>query len=146
MSCPDELTLSIYADGELPEARARRVAAHLEGCASCRALVASLEQENAVLMEALGEEEAVDGAADAIYEESESEDAVYNGGNAGEVVYADAYESYDEAWFGILAEVDASDNAEWEGKDAHDEHEGDGTEDGGEESAFGIGFAGFVEE
>jgi len=67
MSCPDELALSIYADGELPEARARRVAAHLEGCASCRALVASLEQENAVLMEALGEEEAValswDGAA-----------------------------------------------------------------------------------
>src|SRR5210317_2032345 len=59
MSCPDELALSIYADGELPEARARRVAAHLEGCASCRALLASLEQENAVLMEALGEEEAV---------------------------------------------------------------------------------------
>lgn len=55
MSCPDELTLSIYADGELPGAEARHVAAHLKGCATCKALLASLQQENAVLTEALGE-------------------------------------------------------------------------------------------
>ena len=59
MSCPDELTLSIYADGELPEAGARRVTTHLEGCASCRALLASLELENAVIRESLGEDEGV---------------------------------------------------------------------------------------
>jgi len=59
MSCPTELTLSIYADGELPEHEAHRIVAHLETCASCRALFTALEQENAVLMEVLGEEEAV---------------------------------------------------------------------------------------
>jgi cytoskeletal protein CcmA (bactofilin family) len=59
MSCPNELTLSIYADGELPAEEAHRVVDHLEGCADCRALFAALEQENAVLMEVLGEEEAV---------------------------------------------------------------------------------------
>jgi anti-sigma factor RsiW/cytoskeletal protein CcmA (bactofilin family) len=59
MSCPTELTLSIYADGELPAEEARRVVAHLETCPGCRALSAALEQENAVLMEVLGEEEPV---------------------------------------------------------------------------------------
>ncbi len=59
MSCPDELTLSIYADGELAEASAGRVVAHLEECARCRSLFASLEQENAVLRQTLGQEEAV---------------------------------------------------------------------------------------
>ena len=53
MSCPNELTLSIHADGELPQAEARAVAAHLEGCASCRALSASLEQETVLLSEVL---------------------------------------------------------------------------------------------
>jgi anti-sigma factor RsiW len=59
MSCPDELTLSIYADGELATAEARGVADHLQACADCGALLASLQQENLVLKAALGEEEAV---------------------------------------------------------------------------------------
>ncbi|MDH3656219.1 MAG: zf-HC2 domain-containing protein [Myxococcales bacterium] len=59
MSCPTELTLSIYADGELPEHEAHRIVAHLEACAACSALFTALEQENVVLMEVLGEEEAV---------------------------------------------------------------------------------------
>jgi len=59
MSCPTELTLSIHADRELPEHEAHRIVAHLEACGSCRALFKTLEQENVVLMEALGEEEAV---------------------------------------------------------------------------------------
>lgn len=59
MSCPTELTLSIHADGELSEQEAHRVIAHLEACPDCRASFAGLERENAVLMEALGEEEAV---------------------------------------------------------------------------------------
>ncbi|MGB5523985.1 MAG: zf-HC2 domain-containing protein, partial [Polyangiales bacterium] len=59
MSCPTELTLSIYADGELPEHEAHRIVAHLEACATCSALFTALEQENVVLMEVLGEEETV---------------------------------------------------------------------------------------
>ena len=59
MTCPTELTLSTYADGELPEDEAHRIVAHLDTCAACSALLASLEEENAVLMEVLGEEEAV---------------------------------------------------------------------------------------
>lgn len=58
MSCPTELTLSIYADGELAEHEAHHIVAHLETCAACMTLFTALEQENAVLMEALGEEEA----------------------------------------------------------------------------------------
>ena len=59
MSCPDELTLSIYADDELPASEAGSVAAHIEGCATCRTLFASLRQENALLMEVLSEEPAI---------------------------------------------------------------------------------------
>ncbi len=59
MSCPTELTLSIYADGELPEHEAHRIVAHLQACATCSALFTALERENVVLMEVLGEEEAV---------------------------------------------------------------------------------------
>ncbi len=64
MSCPTELTLSIYADGELPIEDARRVQAHVEGCAGCQTLFSALEQENAVLIEVLGEEQAT--AADLV--------------------------------------------------------------------------------
>ena len=59
MSCPTELTLSIYADGELPEDEAHRIVAHLEACATCSALFTALEHENVVLMQLLGEEETV---------------------------------------------------------------------------------------
>ncbi|NNE18538.1 MAG: hypothetical protein HKN10_08690 [Myxococcales bacterium] len=59
MSCPTELTLSIHADGELPEHETHRIVAHLKTCATCRALFTALEQENALLMEVLGEEESV---------------------------------------------------------------------------------------
>jgi hypothetical protein len=59
MSCPDELGLSIYVDGELPEAEAREVEAHLGGCARCQSLLGALRQENALLREVLGEEELV---------------------------------------------------------------------------------------
>lgn len=58
MTCPDELTLSIYADGELSPGEAQPIAAHLEGCATCGALLGSLEQENVVLRGALREEAA----------------------------------------------------------------------------------------
>ena len=38
---PSERTLSRYGDGDLAGLRARRVAAHLEGCTACRTVVAS---------------------------------------------------------------------------------------------------------
>jgi hypothetical protein len=41
---PSERTLSRYSDGELTGLRAKRVAAHLEGCADCRAVVASFRE------------------------------------------------------------------------------------------------------
>ena len=57
MSCPDELTLCVHADRELSTEEALRVAHHLETCADCRALLASLEQENTALRGALCEQE-----------------------------------------------------------------------------------------
>jgi hypothetical protein len=43
MKCLDEGTLQAYLDSELPEARIRRAADHLEGCAHCRERLARLE-------------------------------------------------------------------------------------------------------
>ena len=57
MSCPDELTLCMHSDRELSADEASHVAHHLETCAHCRALLASLEQESAVLSRALREQE-----------------------------------------------------------------------------------------
>ena len=59
MSCPDELGLSIYADGELPEAEALELEAHVGRCVSCQVLLGALRQENVLLREALGEDVAV---------------------------------------------------------------------------------------
>lgn len=59
MSCPTELTLSIHADGELPPNEAQHVAAHVRGCPQCRVLFRALQQENAVLTQALHEEDVV---------------------------------------------------------------------------------------
>lgn len=36
MSCPQDLALSAYADGELPPAEASRLERHVQGCAACR--------------------------------------------------------------------------------------------------------------
>ena len=41
---PNALTLSRFSDGDLPAWRAKRVAAHLEACAVCRAVVASMRE------------------------------------------------------------------------------------------------------
>lgn len=58
MSCPNELMLSMYADGELPADQARNVVVHLKACAHCQALAGALRQENALLKEVLAEEAA----------------------------------------------------------------------------------------
>ncbi len=55
MSCFSELTYSIYADRELPEAEAREVELHLATCFRCRQLVAELRAENELLSAALQE-------------------------------------------------------------------------------------------
>ena len=51
--CPSELTLSIYADGELSGDEAARVGRHLDGCAACATLLRSVEGENEMLREVL---------------------------------------------------------------------------------------------
>ncbi|HEY6292295.1 MAG TPA: zf-HC2 domain-containing protein [Terriglobia bacterium] len=47
-----ELTYSMYVDRELPEPERLRVQEHLARCEACRRLVAALEAENRVLLEA----------------------------------------------------------------------------------------------
>ena len=55
MTCADDLTLSIDADGELPLAKAEELRSHLAGCPSCRARSAALKTESASLTAALRE-------------------------------------------------------------------------------------------
>lgn len=53
MSCPSELTLSIYADGELATAERRPLEAHLIRCEGCRGRVLALREEAELLGNAL---------------------------------------------------------------------------------------------
>jgi len=53
MSCPSEYTCSLYCDGELAPAEAQALELHLEGCRACRAQVAALGGEAALLREVL---------------------------------------------------------------------------------------------
>jgi cytoskeletal protein CcmA (bactofilin family) len=53
MRCPDDFTLSQYADGELPENETRKLAAHFEVCAGCRNRAQAFEAENHLLAESL---------------------------------------------------------------------------------------------
>ncbi len=53
MSCPRQLTLSIYADGELRAAEAARLERHLDGCTGCADRVAGLLREAGLLRAAL---------------------------------------------------------------------------------------------
>ena len=57
MNCPDELTWSIYADGELVAAEVRRAELHLVSCRHCRSRVVALQEEAAILTDALRERE-----------------------------------------------------------------------------------------
>lgn len=59
--CPDNLTLSVFADGELGRRLSRRVSRHLSSCQKCRALTAALKEENAAIGLALDTEDRVDG-------------------------------------------------------------------------------------
>lgn len=55
MPCYDELTLSIAADGELPDDESRRLQTHLADCPRCQLLFLDLATEAASLRTALGE-------------------------------------------------------------------------------------------
>lgn len=59
--CPDSLTLSIFADGELGRRLSRRVSRHLSSCQKCQALTAALRKENVTIGLALETEDHVDG-------------------------------------------------------------------------------------
>jgi hypothetical protein len=51
VACLTEFEYAVYADGELPIQESRRMADHLETCASCRKLVAGLRAESRTLVE-----------------------------------------------------------------------------------------------
>jgi cytoskeletal protein CcmA (bactofilin family) len=53
----DEMTILLYLEGQLDEARAKEVPAHAASCAECRGLLQALEREEHWLREALTEEE-----------------------------------------------------------------------------------------
>ncbi|MFQ5528438.1 MAG: zf-HC2 domain-containing protein [Thermoanaerobaculia bacterium] len=53
MKCPDDLELSIHADGELAPAEAAAVERHVEDCRRCAAAIADLRGENQALRDAL---------------------------------------------------------------------------------------------
>lgn len=53
MSCPNELTLLTFADGELDAAGAVEVERHLATCAACREALSALRAEDALLSEAV---------------------------------------------------------------------------------------------
>jgi len=53
----DEVTGLLYIEGQLEQAAARDVVAHLEQCSSCRRLLDSLKRESLLLRQALVEEE-----------------------------------------------------------------------------------------
>jgi hypothetical protein len=52
----DEIVCLLYLEGQLDPARSRELAAHVEGCASCRDLLHALERETTLLSAALTEE------------------------------------------------------------------------------------------
>jgi len=54
MTCPSELILSLYADGELPTQDVASIDAHLADCGDCRTRLAALRAEVAIMAAALG--------------------------------------------------------------------------------------------
>ena len=47
--CPDSLTLSVFADGEIGGRLSRRISRHLSSCQKCRELITALKEENAAI-------------------------------------------------------------------------------------------------
>src|SRR5215470_19919859 len=54
--CLDEAKLQSYFDGELPIEQMESVTSHLASCANCAALARELEEESALVMNALATE------------------------------------------------------------------------------------------
>ncbi len=52
----DEMACLLYLEGQLDAARSRELAAHVQGCASCRELLHALQHETALLSSALTED------------------------------------------------------------------------------------------
>jgi hypothetical protein len=55
MKCPTEFECSVFVDGEMPETEARQIHLHLDTCADCTRLIATLRSENRVLVQCLQE-------------------------------------------------------------------------------------------
>ncbi len=86
-----------------------------------------------------GEEEAVDGAPDAVDEEAEAEDAEDDGGDARQIVHGDAHRGDERALLRVLAQVEGRKHSEGRDHEAHQDHHQDGSEDGREHATLGVG-------
>ncbi len=53
----DEMTLLLYAEGQLDRNRAQEVSAHAQDCPPCRTLLRALERESRLLTRAMLEED-----------------------------------------------------------------------------------------
>ena len=53
MTCPQEFTCALFADGELPDGEAREVVRHLQSCERCDGLVNALRAESRMLVQCL---------------------------------------------------------------------------------------------
>jgi cytoskeletal protein CcmA (bactofilin family) len=63
VTCPDELTVMMFADGEVDDGRRREIQAHLVACARCSTLAASLRSETAILRSLLRDVDDADARA-----------------------------------------------------------------------------------
>lgn len=63
MTCCDELTLMMYADGELDERPRHEVGVHVDQCRRCASLLAALRVESRVVANAIREEDAASAVA-----------------------------------------------------------------------------------
>jgi cytoskeletal protein CcmA (bactofilin family) len=63
VTCCDELTLMMYADGELDEGPRREVGVHVDQCRRCASLLAALHVESRVVANAIREEDVASAVA-----------------------------------------------------------------------------------
>ncbi len=93
-----------------------------------------------------GIEELVQRTAQEVDEEAESEDAIDDRRNAGQIVHGDADQPHEGTLAGVFAQVDGGDHAERGHQHRHEEDHHHRAEDRRKDTALGVGFAGILGE